>query len=1325
LGSTLPDYMMPSVFVEIAMLPLTPSGKVDRRTLAGMAPAAGTRQGSTAPSTLVEQILAGIWAEVLHLDAVGAEEDFFALGGHSLLATQVASRVRQVLGVELPLRSVFEKPTVAALATEIESLQKGERGFEAPPLRPVPREGDLPLSFAQERLWFLDQLQPGSSAYNMPIPLRLSGALDIASLGRVLSEIVRRHEVLRTRFVRSGGSPAQVIDLAESVALPMVDLQDLPSELGQVEAVRLAAEEAERSFDLARGPLLRALLMRLESEAHVIVFNQHHVVSDGWSLDVLMREVAALYPAFVAGRPSPLPELAIQYADFTLWQRGWLQGEVLEREIAYWRQCLAGVAPLELPTDRPRPAVQTSRGAHRPFFVPRDLAEAAVVLGRRQGATLFIAGLAVFAALLQRTADQDDLAIGTPIAGRNRAELEGLIGFFVNTLVLRVDGSGDPDFLALLARVREAALGAFAHQELPFEKVVEELQPQRDLSRSPLFQVMFAVDTASKGATLALPGLELQRISLGATTAKFDLSFSLFDTGAGWAGGIELNLDLFDEATVDRLAHRFKVLLAGITAEPGRPLSEVPLLDAVEAAQIAVWSRSAEAASVSGYLHELFEAQADLNPDVPAVVAGGENLSYGELESRANRLARHLRRLGVGPEVAVGLSLLRSAEGLVVLLAILKAGGVYVPLDAAHPRERRAWMLADAGARVLITREALKGELAIGAEVVVLAVDSQAEAIGRESAERLAGVASPEDLAYVIYTSGSTGTPKGVGVSHGAAACHLRTIVDTYGLERGERLLQTASWSFDASLDQLLSPLTVGATVVLWEGDLSVEELGRQVLSQGVTVADLPPSFLQLWARETSGSESPALPVRLVMTGGEALAPEVVRLWPSTPLAQARLLNGYGPTEAVITVSLHEVPAGASLPAVPIGRPLAGRWAHVLDHHGNPVPAGVPGELVLGGLLARGYLGRPEATAERFVPDRFSGERGARLYRTGDRVRWLSTGDLDFLGRLDQQVKVRGFRIEPGEIEAALAGHPAVAQAAVVVTGDGVARRLVAFLVATGEKPIPGASDLRVFLGRTLPDYMAPSGFVEIAALPLTPGGKVDRRTLAGLAPSSGEEEGSAAPSTPVEQILAGIWAEVLHLGEVGADADFFALGGHSLLATQVQSRIREAFGVDLPLRSVFERPTVAALAVEIESLQAQERGFQAPPLRPLPREGDLPLSFAQERLWFLDQLQPDSAAYNVPAAVRLTGRLDVAALAATLQEIVRRHESLRTAFAVRSGRPVQVIAPAVDLLVPVVDLGSVEPGRREAEARALTAAEARRPFDLRRAPLLRAVLVR
>ncbi len=1251
---------------------------------------------------------------------------------HSGVDAEVAERWREAIPVDSLSEPTLEM--AARLGYEMTLAEPlAEQGLQ--PIAPGAwREGDeLPLSFAQERLWFLHELDPGSPAYNVPLALRLAGRLDIAALARVAAEIVRRHSVLRTRFGQTSAGPVQVVVPEHEVALPLVDLAALPPAVRETEARRQAAAVERHAFDLTRGLLLRALLLRLDGEEHVVVFNQHHIASDGWSLRILIREVTALYTAFAAGRPSPLPAVPLQYADYALWQRGWLQGGVLEGEIDYWRRQLAGVEPLELPTDRPRPAVQTSRGTVRSFLVPRELMAETAALGRSQGATLFMTCLAAFAVLLQRLAGQDDVAIGTPIAGRNRAELEGLIGFFVNTLVLRVDGAGEPGFDDLLVRVREVALGAFAHQELPFEKVVEELQPQRDLSRSPLFQVMFALSTANREGNLALPGLEVRRFPSAATTAKFDLSFSLAETtSSGLVGGIEFNLDLFDSQTIDRMAQRFLTLLRGLVDAPRRPVPELPLLDAAEAAQIAAWSQSEQALPEAGalpeavLLHELFEAWADRDPAAAAVVTAGEALSYGELESRANRLARRLQRLGVGPEVPVGLSLPRSIDGVIALLAILKAGGVYLPLDPAYPRERRAWMLADVGARVLITSEALSSELPTGPGVTVLAVDAEAEAIAGESPARPVSRATPQSLAYVIYTSGSTGKPKGVGVEHGAAAGHLQALLREYGLAAGDRFLQTAAWSFDISLEQLLAPLASGATIALWQGELDLAALPRRIVELGVTVADLPPALLQLWAAE--GKTGPELPVRLVIAGGEALAPEVARLWPSTTLRRARLVNGYGPTEAVITATLFTVDAGALLPAVPIGRPLPGRSVRVLDRRGQPVPVGVPGELALGGALARGYLGRPEATAERFVPDAWSGEPGARLYRTGDRVRWLPAGELDFLGRLDQQVKVRGFRIEPGEIEAALARHPAVAQAAVVVAGEGAARRLVAFLVGTGESPLPDAGELRAFLGRTLPDYMTPAAFVETAVLPLTPAGKVDRRALAAAAPEPEARQGSVAPSTPVEQILAGIWGEVLRAGEVGVEDDFFALGGHSLLATQVQSRVREALGVELPLRSVFERPTVAALAAEVEALKAREQGFEVPPLQRLPqalREGDLPLSFAQERLWFLDQLQPGSAAYNVPAAVRLTGRLDVTALAATLGEIVRRHEALRTSYAVREGQPVQAVAPEVGLPLPRVDLSGLAPGRREAEARALTAAEALRPFDLRRAPLLRALLVR
>ncbi|HEV2846646.1 MAG TPA: amino acid adenylation domain-containing protein, partial [Thermoanaerobaculia bacterium] len=781
--------------------------------------------------------------------------------------------------------------------------------------------------------------------------------------------------------------------------------------------------------------------------------------------------------------------------------------------------------------------------------------------------------------------------------------------------------------------------------------------------------------------------------------------------------GIEFNTDLFDAGTIDDLGRRFAVLLRGAVADPGLRLSELPLLAAEEVGQILAWSRGPETAAEPCCVHELLEARADLDPAAVAVVAGSESLTWSELESRANRLARRLRGLGVGPEVRVALSLPRSPEGIVAMLAIFKAGGVYLPLDPSYPRERRIWMLEDSGARVLVTNESLRDGLPVPAGVAVLRVDAAVDG----DASRPTGWAVPESLAYVIYTSGSTGLPKGVGVEHGMAARHLRETGAAYGIAPGVRLLQTAAWSFDVSIDQILGTLAAGGSVALWEGDLDPANLRGQVDALGVDFLDLPPAFLQLWTRQNAGTGEPDLPVRGVMVGGEALPPEVARLWGETPLRHARLLNGYGPTEAVVTATLQVVPAGAVLASVPIGAPLPGRAAYVLETSGRPAPAGVPGELFLGGIVARGYLGRPDATAEKLVPDPFAGEPGARLYRTGDKARWLASGALEFLGRIDQQVKVRGFRIEPGEIEAALTAHPAVAQAAVVVVGE-EDRRLVAFLAPREGEEVPEAGELRTFLGRTLPAHMVPAAFVTLAALPLTPSAKVDRRALAAMAPLQDAGRSYVAPSTPVEEILAGIWAAVLRLDRVGARDDFFELGGHSLLATQVQSRMRESLGVEVPLRKLFEAPTVAALAAVIEGMRG---GPQAPPVVPVPRDGDLPLSFAQERLWFLDQLQPGSAAYSAPSVMRLSGRIDIPALRAAVDEIVRRHESLRTAFAVRAGRPVQVISPAADLPMPVVDLSGLAPDWRDVEMRRVTASEGGRPFDLRRAPMMRVALAR
>ncbi|HKI05115.1 MAG TPA: amino acid adenylation domain-containing protein, partial [Thermoanaerobaculia bacterium] len=927
--------------------------------------------------------------------------------------------------------------------------------------------------------------------------------------------------------------------------------------------------------------------------------------------------------------------------------------------------------------------------------LPAALTAGLRALGRSSGATLFMSLLAGFQALLARysaeNAAGDAAPVGAPVAGRTRLETEPLVGFFVNTLVLHTSLAGNPSFTVLLDRARETTLGAYEHQDVPFERLVEELAPRRDLRHTPLFQVMLAFQNAPRAA-LELPGLHLELLEdMGPGTAKFDLSLTLAEQGEELAAWLEYDLDLFDAATAGRMAGHFRTLLEGAVAEPGRRLWDLPLLGEAERREIAALDHAQGSVREPLCLHELFEARAALAPDAPALIAGGETLSYGQLDARAGGLARRLRELGVGPEVRVGLSMPRSVDGIVAILGILKAGGAWVALDPALPPDRRAWMLADARVRVLITGDSM--------EIL-------------EGGEAPSGLL-PGSLAYVIYTSGSTGTPKGVAVEHRAAADHLRTVVEAYGLTERDRVLQTASWGFDISVEQILAPLAAGAAVVLWEGELDPLDLPRRAAALGATVLDLPPALLQLWARQAAG-DGDRLPIRLVIAGGEALSPEVARLWPSTPLRGARLINGYGPTEAVITATLYDVTAAPS-GGVPIGRPLPGRSAHVVDWQCSPAPLGVAGELALGGVLARGYLGRPAATAERFVPDPFGQSPGARLYRTGDRVRRLAGGDLEFLGRVDQQVKVRGFRIEPGEIEAALARHPAVSQAAVVVAGDGAARRLVAFLAGRGGEALPDAAGLRDFLGRALPDYMVPAAFVTIAALPLTPNGKVDRRALIRQA-STLEAPGRAfvAPSSRIEEVLAGIWAEVLGLGRIGVHDDFFALGGHSLLATQVQSRVREALGVELPLRKLFEAPTVAVLAREVETLREPEGHRGAPPLRranrPAGRREAAPLSFAQERLWFLDRFAPGGAHYNMAAAVRLNGDLDVAALSAALGETVRRHEALRTVFmeSPETGQPVQVVTPWRPRQLAIIDL-SASPS----EARRLALAEAHRPFDL------------
>lgn len=1323
LKDTLPDYMIPQAFVHLDALPLLPSGKVNRRALPQPdAARVRTREEYVAPRTPLEQQLAAIWCGVLKVKRTGIHDNFFDLGGHSLLATQVISRIRSTLEIELPLRELFRTPTVAGLA---EAIQRTTQDSRIPSIQPVSRDQAMPLSFAQQRLWFLDQLAPGSPFYSIPAAVRLSGRLDVSALERALNEVVDRHEVLRTTFAAEKGEPLQRITSSLTIPIPILDLSDLAEEEREDEVRRLAVEEAQTPFDLAVGPLVRAKLVRLGEQEHVMLFNMHHIVSDGWSIGVLMKELTVLYEAFSHGRPSPLEDLPVQYADFAHWQRQWLQDEVLEEQLSYWRQQLADLQTLDLPTDYPRPAMKSYRGTSRRVRLSKDLSDGLKALSDAEEATPFMTLLAAFQVLLGRYTRQDDVAVGTPIAGRNRVEIEGLIGFFVNTLVLRTDLSGNPSFRDLIRRVRDVALGGYSHQDLPFEKLVEELQPDRDMSRTPLFQVLFVFQNAARSDE-RLSELKLSRLASGTGTSKFDLTLTLQDTKAGFSGTLEYDIDLFDESTIDRMLGHLTTLLDGVVADPDSSIAELPLVGQTERQALL---RNGASADVDPGLdvctHQMFEARAERTPDLVAAEFDGQSLTYEELNRQANRLAHRLRELGVRPDDPVGICLERGLQLAVGVLGILKAGGAYLPLDPTYPAERLRVMLEDARPPIVVTQQSLQDDLP-KSDAAQLLVDADDD-IGRQPVENPELSTTCRNLAFVLYTSGSTGTPKGVAMEHRPLVNLIKWQLGESPLGEGARTLQFASLNFDVSFHEMFATWCSGGTLVLTDESTrrDMDQLLRFLKDHRIQRIFVPFVVLQQLAELGSESETSSAPLEEIITAGEQLhvTPQVVMFFDK--LEDCQFHNHYGPTEAHVVTAHTLQGAPSKWPALPpIGRPIANTQIYLLDDSLQPVPVGVPGELYIGGVpLARGYLNRPDLTAERFVADPFSEDSDARMYKSSDWARWLPDGNIEFLGRADEQVKFRGFRIEVGEIEVHLGRHPIVHDSAVMVKSDTAGRkRLVAYVVAD-ENSRPSVSDLREFLGETLPDYMVPTTFVFLDAFPLTVSGKLNRRALPAPDDSRPElAEEYVAPLTPVETQLAAIWSEVLGVERVGVQDSFFSLGGHSLLATQVVSRIREAFQVELALRELFRKPTIAGLA---EAIARTAQELQTPPITPVGRDQPLAPSFSQQRLWLLDQLQPGNPAYNMPAAVRLSGRLDVTAVERSLNEIVRRHEVLRTTLPTVDGQPLQQIAPHLELSIPVVDLSTAPSDERDAEVQRLATEEARQPFDLAGGPLVRAKLLR
>ncbi|WP_038780616.1 non-ribosomal peptide synthetase [Burkholderia pseudomallei] len=1360
----LPSYMVPSAYVRLDAWPLTPNGKLDRRALPAPADDAYARAEYEAPQGAKEEALAAIWRELLHVERVSRHDNFFELGGHSLLAVQLVSRLRQALSVEVALGTVFDAPVLSALAERLEA----ENTEVLPPIPLAPRDGRIALSLAQQRLWFLTQLEGVSEAYHMSGAVRLDGPLNREVLQRALNRIVMRHEALRTCFVREEGEPIQVIQPHADLTMSYHDLREAESirhEAGNREqrAKDLSQAHASAPFDLSRDLPVRVLLLQLEDEAHVVQVVMHHIASDGWSVGVFLQELSALYGAFIAEQGDPLAPLPLQYADYAAWQRRWLASSQLEKQGAFWQTNLSGAPTLlELPTDRPRPPKQSHAGASVEVKLGATLSERVKRLSQRHGVTPYMTLLSSWAAVLSRLSGQEEVVIGSPVAGRNRTEVEALIGFFVNTLALRLDLSSEPTVGELLKRTKAQVLSAQAHQDLPFDQVVERVKPPRSTAHPPLFQVMFVWQNMPAGE-LTIPGLTIRAVETPLQTAQFELTLSLQEAGDDIVGHLNYASALFDESTVRRYVTYWCRLLEGMTAGSANvSVARLPLLDEAERKQVVYeWNATERDYPIEQCIHQLFEAQVDRKPEAIALTFEGQRLSYAELNARANRLAHYLQARGVGPDRLVALCAERGIEMVVGLLAILKAGGAYVPLDPAYASDRLRGIVQDSQPALVLAdavgRAAL-GELDGALPVIDLETDAlrwrEMPATNPEAASQ-----HVHHLAYVIYTSGSTGRPKGVMVEHAQVVRLFGATQAWFGFDERDVWTLFHSYGFDFSVWELWGALLHGGRLVIVPTEVTCTPSAFFALlcAEGVTVLNQTPSAFQALMsaqeereerEEAAGNIERANVVahrlRYVIFGGEALEPRTLASWYARHGERTQLVNMYGITETTVHVTYCALRAedAMRLGASPIGVRIPDLQLYVLDDRREPVPMGVTGELYVGGAgVARGYLNRPELTRERFIDDPFVA--GGRLYRTGDLARWRTDGSLEYLGRNDFQVKIRGFRIELGEIEAQLAKVTGVREVVVLARDSAAAVRDNATEHAAPDAPSPetatatekrlvayykGDADvaaLRAQAAQHLPSYMVPSAYVRLDAWPLTPNGKLDRRALPAPADDAYARAEYEAPQGAREEALAAIWRDLLHVERVSRHDNFFELGGHSLLAVQLVSRLRQALSVEVALSTVFDAPVLSALAERLEA----ENTEVLPPIPLAPRDGRIALSLAQQRLWFLTQLEGVSEAYHMSGAVRLDGPLNREVLQRALNRIVMRHEALRTCFAREEGEPIQVIQPHADLTVSYHDLREAESirheaGNREQRAKNLSQAHASAPFDLSRDLPVRVLLL-